>query len=488
MIGVGIDFGTTNSVVAHYDGKSARPLLNEENQPHPSVVWYNGERVIVGREAKAHFNTYESRAEHTFKKSVKRDLGADRYLDVLGRRMPAWEVAADIFQFLRRHAEGTLKEVRECVVTVPVGFNDRQRADVRRAASRAGLYIKTFVHEPFAAFVAYMDRQRAGTAEWDEIRNVLVFDWGGGTLDITLVSVRDGALFEQGTGDMPDRAGDDFDRYVQEHLVQRFLNRHGLSKETFSLRPAVKDRLVLEAERRKIELSDATEAVASVAGFHRDGSGQYDLTETVNRRTFEELIDADVAKAMDRVDQTLNLAGVTHMEVDRVLMIGGTSLVPRVGDELRRRFDRSRVISVENAPTIIAEGASIVAHHDWKPYLVYPLYVILSDGTPYPVFEAGTTLWALQAQPREVTFFCTDHRDGQARLVLAEGGRGNTLTTKCVLPIPVSTRLEHNRAEKVVVSFAFDENLVLTVSGRGSVAGQPAQARIHKLCIGLRTR
>lgn len=487
MLGIGIDFGTTNSVMAFYDGKKSEPLLNEIGEPHPSVVWFQGDQVRVGHRAKTQFNAYVSQSGNLFVRSIKRTISPDGMMSTPAGMLPTWKVASHIFSHLRKQAAEKLGEVQECVVTVPVYFDGQKRAAIRRAAEEAGLYIKAFVHEPFAAFVGFLES--LPPAVRGNIRNVLVFDWGGGTLDITLVSARGGEVFEQGTGGISDRAGDDFDQLVEGYLKQQFMSRYRLNADEFVLPPSDQDRLAFEAERRKIELSRHLETEAALSNFYRLRQGDrgqvVQLQERITRGTFEALIARDIDAAMHQVELTMEKAGISADEVDRVLMIGGTSLVPAVAEALRLVFGPFRVVGVPNAPTIIAEGAAIVAHHDWKPYLVYPLGVRLSDDTYHPVFDAGSVLLP-DMKVTELTFYCTDHRDGVARLIIAEQKRHKEWLTKCLMPIKVNPTLRNTRVERVHTEFMFDEDLILRVSGYGSVEAKRAYGQVHDLCFGLR--
>ncbi|MBL4848661.1 MAG: Hsp70 family protein [Planctomycetes bacterium] len=181
-IGFGLDFGTTNSVVALHDRGHVRPIT-DSGFPHPSVVWNRPEgQVTVGRSARDRFHEYSNVTGHRFATSVKSHLGTDYPIDIFGSRRTPAQVARDILAFLRQHAmdrEGL--EIREAVFTIPVSFGGQERADLRRAAQDAGIFVKTFVHEPFAAVVAHFCATVGAENLQDlEGQNILVFDWGGG--------------------------------------------------------------------------------------------------------------------------------------------------------------------------------------------------------------------------------------------------------------------------------------------------------------------
>lgn len=488
MKGIGIDFGTTHSVLAYWDGKRAVPLLDEQELPHPSVVWYRAGEPVVGRRAKESYHAYVGRPGHTFVTSVKRIMGRDREVDTGVGLVPAWQVASHILSHLRRQAEGIVGTVSECVITVPILFDGRYRADLRRAAGAAGLSVQTFVHEPFAALVGYLAKAGQLEQTLEGWRHLVVFDWGGGTLDITVVTVEDGRLFERATAALADRGGDDFDRYLRDHLQSRFWQRHRIPADAPPPTRQSQGRLLLEAERRKIELSVRERTTASVADYYAANGRALFLEEPVDRATFQALIQRDLEAAVGQVRQALDAAGLEPPHVHQVLLVGGSSRIPAVVDALRDVFGPSRVLPVQEAATLIAEGAALVAQREWRPYLVYPISVLLADGNLYRVFEAGMPLGTSGTLPREVRFYCTDQRDGAAHLILVEERPGGKRRILCVLPIPVDPRIRQYQVERVHVRFAFDQDLILHVEAYGSARGETVTAQVHDICFGLRTR
>lgn len=481
---IGIDFGTTNSLLALYDGKQTHPYLNDEGLPHPSVVWYQGDRVTVGAQAKRNINTYGGQPGHRFVRSIKRSLGQNRTVEVFGRRLEAWQVASEVFAHLKRHAEGIAGrdlDTWDCVVTVPVYYDGRYRADVRRAAEHAGFHVSAFVHEPFAALVGYLINTHGSPPDWSQDRNVLVFDWGGGTLDITLITVANGRIYERGTGGLTDYAGDQFDKLLENHMLERFAAEHGLDIGQIKLPNSSWDRLNYAAERTKIELSVEQSAQFPLHNFYRDDKGTYGLAVQVTRQAFETMIQGTVARAMGQVDHALHAAGLTYGDVDMVLLVGGTSQIPLVGQELRDRFGH-KVTAVQKAPSLIAEGAAVIAHHGWKPYLVNPISLQLSDGTYYRIFGANTPMVPETAK-REVTLFCTDPREGVARLVVAEETQDGRRHLQ-VVQVPVQPVLGPD-LERIGARFEFDADLILNVTGVGSATGEPVTAQVYDLRMGL---
>jgi molecular chaperone DnaK (HSP70) len=491
MNGYGVDFGTTNSVAAVCNGTGGRVRAYTDlsnNLPHPSVVWYRGDEIVVGKEAKRNLKGYADVTGNAFVGSVKRKLGHDYVYSVLGERKAAWQIASDVFRFLRTQAKQSYTdEIENAVVTVPVYYDGRARAELRKAANAAGMEIKTFIHEPFAAVVGYC---YSSGIEIENLNgtNIMVFDWGGGTLDITIARVKDGRIFEVATAGLKDIAGDYFDIRLEKYARARFLDRYGLRDDVVSLLPGTKARFGFECEQAKIRLSSAADETVSVARFFEREGRDYDLNEPITRSEFDQLIKDDMQAAMRQVDKAIDEASLTAQEIDTVLLIGGTSRIPALRKEMLARFGR-RAIDIPNADTIIAEGASVISYHDWLPYLVRPIQVRLSDGSLYTIFEEGRVLKAAACR-KDINFYCTDNRDGEARMVLVEptrAGDSSSVRVKDVLSVPVNSRLSLASAnERVTASFEIDEDLTFHVSAWGAIDESVASLSIHDLCFGIR--
>jgi len=492
MKGIGIDFGTTNSIAAVFSSETEKiRILTDKrtNLPHPSVVWYRGENIIVGREAKMNINTYAEVSGNHFERSIKRNLGKGYKASVLSEHKAAHEIAAEIFRYIRQQAADEYHvEINEAVVTIPVKFKGFARRELRKAAAAAGIHIKTFVHEPFAAVVSYCHDARRRLKEL-EGTNILVFDWGGGTLDITLARNEKGCITEVATGGLEDIAGDHFDEKIRKHVEAIFLSQNNLSLEILSVcHPKTKDRAKIECERAKIALSSKDKDAVKVANFLQYKNRNLDLDISIDRSEFESLVEADIQAALHQLDKVLEEANLTSSEVDLVLMIGGSSKIPRICTEMQKRFG-ARLINVDNADTIIAEGAAIIAEKGWQPFLSKPINIVLSDGTLYTVFQEGTVLLP-QTCRKEVTMFCTDNRDGEARLIVAEQqriGDSSSIAMKKVVNIPVNRDLRQPYfPERVYVRFQVDEDLVLAIQGHSAIERNVQRDEIFDLCFGLR--
>jgi molecular chaperone DnaK (HSP70) len=477
----GIDFGTTNSVLATYD------LYNDAcfaSAPIPSVVWFNGSEVIVGKKAKSSINSNVNLPGNTFVSSVKSRLGQNLDIPVLGESIPPYIIASKIFKHL---IDSSDEPVDAAVITVPVKFNGNQRADIRKAANEVGIYVKNFIHEPFAGVIGYLK----GTINQGALNNingkhVIVFDWGGGTLDITVVKVENDKIYEVGTGGIPNKAGDYFDKMIETLLTEKFAEKNNLNPLTVNVDPRKKDELIVRSEEQKIELSNIDTELGKVMiqNFYNDGDQNFNLIENITTAEFESMIKHTVDESIREIELTLNQAGISSEQIALALLIGGSSKIPFVVRKIERLFG-SRTHEVTNSDTIIAEGAAIISRHNWKPYLANPIYIKMSDNSYYKVFAEGELLIPGQTS-KEVALFVTDKRSGEANLILAEQRNGNEMISLDVLNIPIESDLSKKMVERVTVQLSVNEDLVIKVKAFGQVKNIPVQLDLVDIRYGLR--
>jgi molecular chaperone DnaK len=489
-LGFGIDFGTTNSVVSIAKDDGAPVRLLHDGRPHPSVIWYRQDRIVVGEEAKRSFNANVDLIGNRFIRSVKRDLGKDRRLDTgaYAGLTPAHEVASAIFKFLREDADKKGWSLGEAVLTVPVEFDGPQRADIRKAAEMAGIKVLALVHEPFAAVVGYY-RSLGLDLSTLPSETILVFDWGGGTLDMTLVKSNEGRLEELAIAGLADVAGDRFDKYVESFAQDKFLRRNALPPATFRPTRAALDRLATEAERRKIELSDVEHATVAVASMAEHQGAILDLKEQLERPEFETLITDDMSAAMHKVESMLRETRTAPEEIQKVLLIGGTSEIPLLRREMAKLFG-IRAQPVIGSQTVIADGAAIIAREGYEPFLSAPVQIELADRNVHTVFPYGSRV--PHEDGKVLTLYCTDNRDGEARIVLRQGTRsrdGSSSRLQEILSVPVvhTLPLPHQH-ERVYAEFNIDEDLILRIRAHGAARAEVVQLLVHDLKFGLQLR
>ncbi|MFB7449664.1 molecular chaperone DnaK [Streptomyces sp. NPDC056194] len=351
---VGIDLGTTNSVVSVLEGGEPAVIANAEGaRTTPSVVAFaKGGDVLVGELAKRQAVTNVDRTV----RSVKRHMGEPDWRfpasgEVDGRRFTAQEISARVLQKLKRDAEDHLGEdVTDAVVTVPAYFDDAQRTATKEAGEIAGLKVLRIVNEPTAAALAYgLDKENDQT--------VLVFDLGGGTFDVSLLEIGDGVVEVKATNGDTHLGGDDWDQRVVDHLVKQFKNGYGvdLSKDRMAVQ-----RLREAAEKAKIELSSATETTINLPYITASAEGPLHLEEKLTRAQFEKMTEDLLERCRAPFQQAVNDAGIDVARVDHVILVGGSTRMPAVTGLVRSLTGKDPHKGV-NPDEVVAVGAALQA-------------------------------------------------------------------------------------------------------------------------------
>ncbi|GLF89783.1 molecular chaperone DnaK [Bacillus australimaris] len=343
---IGIDLGTTNSCVAVLEGGEPKVIANAEGaRTTPSVVAFkNGERQ-VGEVAKRQSITNPNTIM-----SVKRHMGTDYKVEVEGKNYTPQEISAIILQHLKSYAEGYLgEEVTKAVITVPAYFNDAERQATKDAGKIAGLEVERIINEPTAAALAY------GLDKTDEDQTILVYDLGGGTFDVSVLELGDGVFEVRSTAGDNRLGGDDFDQVIIDHLVAEFKKENGidLSKDKMALQ-----RLKDAAEKAKKDLSGVSSTQISLPFITAGEAGPLHLELTLTRAKFEELSAELVERTMTPVRQSLKDAGLSASEIDKVILVGGSTRIPAVQEAIKKETGKEPHKGV-NPDEVVALGAAI---------------------------------------------------------------------------------------------------------------------------------
>jgi molecular chaperone DnaK len=348
---VGIDLGTTNSVVAVLEGGEPTVIANAEGQrTTPSVVAFakNGE-VLVGEVAKRQAVTNIDRTI----RSVKRHMGADWSVDIDGKKYTAQEISARVLMKLKRDAEAYLGEtITDAVITVPAYFEDAQRQATKEAGEIAGLNVLRIVNEPTAAALAY------GLDKGETDQTILVFDLGGGTFDVSLLEIGEGVVEVKATSGDNHLGGDDWDQRVVDHLVKQFQNAHGidLSKDKMALQ-----RLREAAEKAKIELSSSTETTVNLPYITASDAGPLHLDEKLTRSQFQQLTSDLLDRTKAPFQAVLRDAGINVSQIDHVVLVGGSTRMPAVVEVVKDLTGGKEPNKGVNPDEVVAIGASLQA-------------------------------------------------------------------------------------------------------------------------------
>ncbi|MBB5324765.1 molecular chaperone DnaK [Anoxybacillus tepidamans] len=343
---IGIDLGTTNSCVAVLEGGEPKVIPNPEgNRTTPSVVAFkNGERQ-VGEVAKRQAITNPNTVI-----SIKRHMGTNYKVEIEGKQYTPQEISAMILQYLKSYAEEYLGEpVTRAVITVPAYFNDAQRQATKDAGRIAGLEVERIINEPTAAALAY------GLDKMDEDQTILVYDLGGGTFDVSILELGDGVFEVKATAGDNHLGGDDFDQVIIDYLVEQFKKEHGidLAKDKMALQ-----RLKDAAEKAKKDLSGVTQTQISLPFISANETGPLHLEMTLTRAKFEELSAHLVERTMGPVRQALKDAGLTPADIDKVILVGGSTRIPAVQEAIKKEIGKEPHKGV-NPDEVVAIGAAI---------------------------------------------------------------------------------------------------------------------------------
>jgi len=345
---IGIDLGTTNSCVAVMEGKDVKVIVNGDgNRTTPSVVAFKDGQIQVGEVAKRQVITNPNTVY-----SIKRKMGTNYKVNIEGKDYTPQEISAIILRNLKESAEAYLGEkVTEAVITVPAYFNDAQRQATKDAGRIAGLEVKRIINEPTASALAY------GIDKKEKEQTVLVYDFGGGTFDVSILELADGTFEVISTNGDTHLGGDDFDQRISDWLVTEFKKETGVDLNN--------DRMALQrlrdaAEKAKKELSSIVSTQISLPFISMTANGPVHMEKTLTRAKFNELTEELVNRSVEPVRKALSDAKMTNKDIDQVLLVGGSTRIPAIQDLVRKLMGKEPNRSI-NPDEVVAMGAAIQA-------------------------------------------------------------------------------------------------------------------------------
>ena len=343
---IGIDLGTTNSCVAVYEGGEAKVIANPEGErTTASVVAFKNGDIIVGGAAKRQMVVNPDTI-----RSIKRLMGTNEKVKVNGKEYSPEEVSAMILGDLKKTAESYLGDkVTKAVITVPAYFNDSQRQATKNAGKIAGLEVERIINEPTAAALAYgLDKQ-------ENTQTVLVYDLGGGTFDVSILELGDGVFEVKSTAGNNKLGGDDYDEKIVKHLVEEINKEHGMDLSSDKM---AMQRLQDAAEKAKKDLSGMTTTNISLPFLAQGPNGVINFEMNLTRAKFEQLTDDLTESTLEPVRRALKDANLTAKDIDKVLLVGGSTRIPRVQELIKKELGKEPSKGV-NPDEVVAMGAAI---------------------------------------------------------------------------------------------------------------------------------
>ncbi|WQW46899.1 molecular chaperone DnaK [Helicobacter pylori] len=491
---IGIDLGTTNSAMAVYEGNEAKIIANKEGKnTTPSIVAFTDKgEILVGESAKRQAVTNPEKTIYSIKRIMGLMFNEDKAkeaekrlpykivdrngacaIEISGKVYTPQEISAKILMKLKEDAESYLGEsVTEAVITVPAYFNDSQRKATKEAGTIAGLNVLRIINEPTSAALAYgLDKK--------ESEKIMVYDLGGGTFDITVLETGDNVVEVLATGGDAFLGGDDFDNRVIDFLAAEFKSETGIEikNDVMALQ-----RLKEAAENAKKELSSAMETEINLPFITADATGPKHLVKKLTRAKFESLTEDLLEETISKIESVIKDAGLTKNEISEVVMVGGSTRIPKVQERVKAFINKELNKSV-NPDEVVAVGASIqggVLKGDVKDVLlldVTPLSLGIETlgGVMTKVIDRGTTIPAKKSQ----VFSTAEDNQPAVSIMVLQGERELARDNKSLGKFDLQGIAPAPRGvPQIEVTFDIDANGILTVSAQDKNTGKSQEIKI----------
>ncbi|BDV03599.1 MAG: chaperone protein DnaK [Candidatus Hepatoplasma scabrum] len=455
---IGIDLGTTNSVVAIMDGSKTTVLENPEgNRTTPSIVAFKGDQIIVGDAAKRQAITNPNTII-----SIKRLMGTDKKINVGGKEYKPEQISAMILSYLKEYAEKKLGEkIENAVITVPAYFNDAERTATKNAGKIAGLNVERIINEPTAAALAY------GLDKKHKTEKILVYDLGGGTFDVSILELSEGTFEVLATAGNNRLGGDDFDKVIIDFILEDFQKSYGINLKTDKM---AMQRLKDAAEKAKKDLSGVLETNISLPFISSGDAGPIHYETKMTRAQFEKLADHLLQETLQPLKKAIKDSKLNVSEIDEVLMVGGSTRIPAVKKLVEKELNKQANTSI-NPDEVVAIGASIqagVLSGNVKDVLlldVTPLSLGIETlgGVMTKLIDRNTTIPTSKSQ----VFSTAENNQPQVDINILQGERSMAFDNKSLGRFTLSGIEPAPRGiPQIEVTFSIDANGIVSVKAK----------------------
>ncbi len=461
---IGIDLGTTNSVVSVMEGTTAKVIENPEgNRTTPSVVSFKGDEIIVGDAAKRQAITNPDTIM-----SIKRLMGTNEKVKANGKEYKPEQISAMILSYMKEYAEAKLGEkVTKAVITVPAYFNDAERNATKNAGKIAGLEVERIINEPTAAALAY------GIEDKDKDEKILVYDLGGGTFDVSILELSEGTFEVLSTAGDNKLGGDDFDEVIMNFLLEEFKKANGFDLSTDKM---AMQRIKESAEKAKKDLSGVLEATISLPFISAGEAGPIHFETKLTRAEFEKLSKDLLERTLVPVRKALQDAKLSASDLNEILLVGGSTRIPAVKELVEKELNKQVNTSI-NPDEVVSLGAAIqggVLSGDVKDVLlldVTPLTLGIETmgGVMTPLIERNTTIPTSKSQ----VFSTAEDNQPQVDINILQGERSMSHDNKSLGRFTLSgIEAAPRGVPQIEVTFSIDANGIVSVKATDKKTNQ----------------
>lgn len=478
---IGIDFGTTNSLISVVTAKGEVISFLDSGRPHPSVVHYKGNTAICGKKAREKVDQYGTGVDGNTVRGPKKYIRNDA-INVGGMVKSPKEVITELVKYLKEHAESEddehIADLQHAIVTIPVAMDGVGRRALREAFLDAGIHIETFVHEPLAALYAYFRSQPdfENAIRRSEGKLALVFDWGGGTLDLTLCQIINGSICQVLSRGNNNIGGDYIDEAILQFVEEDHAKKCGWTEDTMKARvPGMKSKLLQECERAKISLSSKDSYLIYVPNYYNASGEEEEIECTLTREQLNKLAERFVNTGIREIETLLSpdQADVDPQIISLCLATGGIVNMPIIRQYLQERFGVARLHVSDIGDQIISHGAAWIAHDDVPITLAKPFEVVEARNSMITVLEEGTLLPKRgDTYATQQAMYCVDPRDGKAVIsfkrpqMVGKTAASDPRTSYGNIAVPINKHFPPLR-ERIDIEYLVDENLIVQIKAFG---------------------